>query len=433
MTTSSQHAPTATVALAYRKIAVRLIPLLFLGYVCAYLDRINISFAKLQMQSDLQFSEAAFGLGAGLFFVGYILFEVPSNLVLDRVGARAWLARIMISWGILSGLTMAVQNETQFYILRFLLGVAEAGFVPGVLLYLTYWFPSARRAKFIALFMMGIPVAALIGGPLSGWIMTAFDEAGGLHGWQWLFALEAVPTVIVGLIILVALPRTLGTVRWLNDTEKDAVAADLAADTYAASGREHNFGAALRNYRVWWLGIIDMSFMTATYTISFWLPTLLRNAGAADTATIGWLTAIPSAAAVFGLLAIGFSSDRFRERRWHLLMPMLIGAVGLGLSTQFTDNLALTVLLFTIANAGVVATYSVFWCLPSNFLTGRAAAGGLALITSMGNLGGFLATYVLGWLADVTGAATLGILLFTAFLIVGALLAYLLPAREVNR
>ena len=369
MTTSSQHAPTATVALAYRKIAVRLIPLLFLGYVCAYLDRINISFAKLQMQSDLQFSEAAFGLGAGLFFVGYILFEVPSNLVLDRVGARAWLARIMISWGILSGLTMAVQNETQFYILRFLLGVAEAGFVPGVLLYLTYWFPSARRAKFIALFMMGIPVAALIGGPLSGWIMTAFDEAGGLHGWQWLFALEAVPTVIVGLIILVALLRTLGTVRWLNDTEKDAVAADLAADTYAASGREHNFGAALRNYRVWWLGIIDMSFMTATYTISFWLPTLLRNAGAADTATIGWLTAIPSAAAVFGLLAIGFSSDRFRERRWHLLMPMLIGAVGLGLSTQFIDNLALTVLLFTIANAGVVATYSVFWCLPSNFLT----------------------------------------------------------------
>lgn len=434
MTTSSEYAPSSTILTsAYRKVALRLIPLLFLGYVCAYLDRINISFAKLQMQSDLQFSEAAFGLGAGLFFVGYIIFEVPSNLVLARVGARAWLARIMISWGLLSGLTMVVQNEIQFYVIRFLLGVAEAGFVPGVLLYLTYWFPSGRRAKFIAFFMMGIPVAALIGGPLSGWIMTAFDETGGLHGWQWLFLLEAIPTVVLGLVILFALPRTLETVRWLTDPEKLAVGADLAADAQTGADREHSFGAALRNRRVWWLGIIDMSFMTATYTVSFWLPTLLRNAGAADAATIGWLTAIPSAAAVLFLLLNGFSSDRLRERRWHLLVPMLIGAAGLGLSTLFTDNLTITVLLFTIANAGVVATYSVFWCLPSNFLSGKAAAGGLALITSMGNLGGFLATYILGWLADVSGTATLGILLFTAFLIVGAVLAYLLPAREVNR
>ncbi|HYH51902.1 MAG TPA: MFS transporter [Acidimicrobiia bacterium] len=435
MSLSERVPNTASTVLspAYRKIALRLIPLLFLCYVAAYLDRINVSFAKLQMESDLQFSEAVFGLGAGLFFVGYIFFEVPSNLVLERVGARIWIARIMISWGVLSGLTMFVQNELQFYLVRFLLGVAEAGFVPGVLLYLTYWFPSARRARFIGFFMMGIPAAALLGGPLSGWIMTAFDEAGSLDGWQWLFLLEAIPTVVLGVIVLALLPRGIEEARWLSTAEKGAVATDLAADAAEAGRREHNFGAALRDRRVWWLGIIDMSFMTGTYAISFWLPTLLRGAGAADTSTIGWLTAIPSAAALLGLLVTGFSSDRFRERRWHLLVPMLIGAAGLALSTQFTDNLAVTVLIFTIANAGIVATYPVFWCLPSNFLTGKAAAGGIALITSMGNLGGFLATYILGWLADISGTATLGLLLFASFLVVGAFLAYQLPAREVNR
>ena len=417
----------------YRKVALRLIPLLFLCYVTAYLDRINVSFAKLQMESDLQLSEAVFGLGAGLFFVGYILFEVPSNLVLERIGARVWIARIMISWGILSGLTMFVQNEIQFYVARFLLGVAEAGFVPGVLLYLTYWFPSARRAKFIGLFMMGIPAAALLGGPISGGIMTWFDGAGGLGGWQWLFFLEAIPTIVLGFVVLAFLPGTVNGARWLTPAEKEAVTADLAVDAAGAAGREHNFGAALRNRRVWWLGIIDMSFMTGTYAISFWLPTLLRSAGSTDTFAIGWLTAIPSAAALLGLLITGFSSDRFRERRWHLLVPMLIGAAGLATSTLFTDNLALTVLIFTIANAGIVATYPVFWCLPSNFLTGKAAAGGIALITSMGNLGGFLATYILGWLAAISGTATLGLLLFAGFLLAGAFLAYRLPAREVNR
>lgn len=417
---------------AYAKITLRIVPLIFFCYVAAYLDRINVGFAQLQMADDLGFSNAVFGFGAGAFFIAYIVFEIPSNLLLERVGARMWIARIMISWGVLSALTMFVTTPAQFYVVRFLLGVAEAGFVPGVLLYLTHWFPSARRARIIGLFMMGIPAAAMLGGPLSGWILSSMDRTAGWAGWQWLFLLEAVPTIVLGGLVLLLLPNRVTEVRWLTDGEKEAVRHDLAQDAEGTK-REHDIRSALRDARVWWLGIIDMSFMLGTYAIGFWLPTLIQESGERDTGTIGWLTAIPHAAALVAMLIAGASSDRFRERRWHLVVPMLIGAAGLAASTLVSDSIGLTVLTFTVANVGIVACYPVFWCLPPAFLTGRAAAAGIALITSMANLGGFLATYLLGWLRDLTDSPAHGLMLCAVFLVAGASLVLRLPAREVNR
>ncbi|MFF3286597.1 MFS transporter [Streptomyces sp. NPDC003023] len=417
---------------AYAKITVRIVPLIFFCYVAAYLDRINVGFAQLQMADDLGFSNAVFGFGAGAFFIAYILFEVPSNLLLERVGARLWIARIMISWGVLSALTMFVTTPAQFYVLRFLLGVAEAGFVPGVLLYLTHWFPGPRRARVISLFMMGIPAAAMFGGPLSGWILSSLDQAAGWTGWQWLFLVEALPTIVLGVLVLVLLPDRVAAVSWLTAAEKESVRQDLSRDAEGAD-RKHDIRSALRDARVWWLGVIDMSFMLGTYAIGFWLPTLIKESGEKDTGTIGWLTAVPHAAALIAMLIAGASSDRFRERRWHLVVPMLVGAAGLAGSTLVSDSIGMTVLMFTVANVGIVACYPVFWCLPPAFLSGRAAAAGIALITSMANLGGFLATYLLGWLRDLTASPMHGLLLCAVFLLAGGALVLRLPATEVNR
>ncbi|MDI3403288.1 MFS transporter [Streptomyces cavernicola] len=417
---------------AYAKITLRIVPLIFLCYVAAYLDRINVGFAQLQMADELGFSNAVFGFGAGAFFIAYICFEIPSNLLLERVGARVWIARIMISWGVLSALTMFVTTPVQFYVVRFLLGVAEAGFVPGVLLYLTHWFPGPRRARVISLFMMGIPAAAMFGGPLSGWILSSLDQAAGWSGWQWLFLVEAVPTIVLGGLVLLLLPDRIATAGWLSTAEQESVRNDLDRDAEGAD-REHNIRGALRDARVWWLGVIDMSFMLGTYAIGFWLPTLVKEAGEKDTGTIGWLTAVPHAAALVAMLIAGASSDRFRERRWHLVVPMLVGAAGLAGSTLVSDDIGLTVLMFTVANVGIVACYPVFWCLPPAFLTGRAAAAGIALITSMANLGGFLATYLLGWLRDLTASPMHGLMLCAVFLLAGGALVLRLPASEVNR
>ncbi|MGF1683257.1 MFS transporter [Photobacterium minamisatsumaniensis] len=416
----------------YSKVTWKLIPFFCLCYFAAYLDRINVGLAKLQMAGDLGFSEAVYGLGAGLFFIGYVVFEIPSNLILQKVGARWWIARIMITWGLLSGATMLVTTPTQFYIVRFLLGVAEAGFVPGVLLYLTYWYPTYKRGKIIGLFMMGLPAAALIGSPLSGWIMEAFDGARGFAGWQWLYFLEALPSVILGFLVFIFLPDGIKSAKWLNDEEKEELQHNLEQDHLDVK-QKHSVRDALTSGRVWLLCFVDMSFMMGTYAISFWLPTLIREAGATSMSEIGYLTAIPHAFALVFLLLNGMSSDKHRERRWHLAVPLFIGATGLVLSTFFTDNLMMTVLCFTLANVGIVATYSVFWCLPGTFLRGAAAAVGIALITSVANIGGFVATSVLGWLKELTDSSSVGLITFAMFLVVSCILVLRLPKEEVNK
>jgi len=415
----------------YSKVTWRIIPFFCLCYLAAYLDRINVGLAKLQMAGDLGFSEVVYGLGAGLFFIGYILFEVPSNLLLQKMGARLWIARIMITWGILSGMTMLVTTPMQFYVVRFLLGVAEAGFFPGVLLYLTYWYPTRMRSKIMAIFLVGLPLASMIGNPISGWIMSAFAGVHGWAGWQWLFFLEAIPSVMLGIMVFIYLPNNIDQAKWLAPEQKKILHDNLKTDTLAE--QHHSLWAALSSGRVWLLGVIDMFLMMSTYAIGFWLPTLIREAGVRSTVDIGMLTAIPHAFAILALILNGISSDRHRERRWHIVVPMLIGALGLSLTTLYTTNITATIVLFTIANVGILATFPVFWCLPSTFLTGRAAAAGIALIASIANVGGFAATFLLGWLKEATNSPSAGLLAFSGCLVLGSLLVLSLPKKTVNR
>jgi len=417
----------------YRKITWKLIPFLCFCYLASYLDRINIGFAKLQMLGDLQFSETAFGLGAGLFFVGYILFEVPSNLALEKVGARMWIARIMITWGILSGCTMLVTTPTQFYIVRFLLGAAEAGFLPGVLYYLTTWFPTHRRGRIIALFMIGMPLSSVIGGPLSGWIMGAFDNTAGLRGWQWLFIIEAIPTVILGVLTFWALPNDHHSAKWLNDDEKALLDSELCKDDTDGTHSKHSFRDGFFNLKVWMLGGIDFSILLSAYAMAFWMPTFIRNAGVSDNFHIGVLTALPSAAALLGMLMIGASSDRHRERRWHIIVPFFVGAAAMAATTFYTHNVFATVLLFAIASAAIIGAVPVFFSLPATFLKGRAAATGFALACSLANIAGLVSNSMMGIAIDVTGSGTSALWFFAGCLILSSFLVIALPAKLVNR
>ncbi|NMZ07983.1 MULTISPECIES: MFS transporter [Pseudomonas] len=417
----------------YHKITWKLIPFLCFCYLAAYLDRINIGFAKLQMQDQLQFSETAFGLGAGLFFVGYILFEVPSNLILERVGARIWIARIMITWGLLSACTLLVTSTTQFYVLRFLLGVAEAGFLPGVLYYLTTWFPTHRRGRVIALFMIGLPLSSVIGGPLSGWIMSHFDQLAGLRGWQWLFLLEALPSVLLGVLAFWALPNTYHQAKWLSADEKALLQQQLHADASQASHSPRRFRDGFFNIKVWMLGGIDFSILLSAYAMGFWMPTLIRNAGISDTFHIGLLTALPSVAALAGMLLIGASSDKYRERRWHIIVPFLVGAVAMASSTFFTHNVVATVALFAVASAAILGAVPVFFSLPATFLTGTAAATGFALACSLANIAGLVSNSLMGLAIDLTGSSAGAMWFFAGSLVLSCLLVIALPAKLVNR
>lgn len=434
---SFSDAPTVSLAQAtatdtYRKIVWRLIPFLCFCYLASYLDRINVGFAKLQMLDTLHMSETAYGLGAGLFFVGYILFEVPSNLVLEKVGARLWIARIMISWGLLSGLTMFVTTEWQFYTLRFLLGAAEAGFLPGVLYYLSQWFPSYRRSRIIALFMIGLPLSSMLGSPISGWIMGNFNGVGGLHSWQWLFLLEAIPTVVLGLLCFAVLPNGIRQAKWLSDSEKSELEAVLAKDESENTGG-HSFRDGFFNLKVWMLGGIDFSILLSAYAMGFWLPTFIKNAGVSNPGDIGLLVAIPSLAGLIGMLAIGASSDKHRERRWHIIVPFIIGAASMFMATFYTQNVAITVLLFSLASLTIIGAVPVFFSLPATFLKGTAAATGFALACSVANIAGLVSNSLMGAVMDHFHSPQVALWFFAACLLASSLLVLALPARIVNR
>ncbi|BCQ26558.1 MFS transporter [Caballeronia sp. NK8] len=415
----------------YRKVTFRLITLFCLCYFAAYLDRVNIGLAKLQMLDALKFGDAVYGLGAGLFFVGYVLFEVPSNLILQRVGAKFWIARIMITWGLLSGATMFVHTPMQFYIVRFLLGVAEAGFLPGVLLYLTQWYPDARRARIVALFMVGLPMSSMVGSPISGWIMRFFDGTHGLGGWQWLFLLEALPSILLGFAVLRWLPNTIESAKWLTDDEKKTLRAELVEE--GAEHKSHKLSEAFSNRKVWSLGLIDLCVLLGLYALSFWLPTILRDTGVTDSYHIGWLMVIPNAAAVVGTLLCGSSSDRARERRWHIVVPFAVAAAALVVAGATTPSTAMTVVLFSLVNAGAAAAMPVVWALPSTFLRGTAAAGGIAFACSIANVGGFGSTYLIGYLRDTFHTQSAGLYAFAAFILFGCALALAFPKKLVNR
>lgn len=417
---------------AYRKIAFRLMPFLMLCYFCAYLDRVNVGFAKLQMMSDLQFSEAVYGLGAGIFFIGYFLCEVPSNIVLHKVGARRWIARIMITWGILSGCFAFVQTEWQFYTLRFLLGVAEAGLAPGLLLYLTYWFPSYRRARMTVLWFIAIPISGMIGGPLSGLIMDRMSGVHGWFGWQWMFVIEAIPTVLVGLLVLAVLKDSVQEANWLTQDEKNLVKQELAQDNQHKEGHA-SVKEFIADKRLWLLAGIYFCVVMGQYAITFWLPTLIRNSGISDNWHIGLLTSLPYMCAIVVMILAGRSGDHFQERRWHLIIPMCAGAIALTFATLFASNLTLSLICLCIAASGVLTASSLFWMLPTNFLGGVSAAAGIAAVNSFANLAGFCSPYLIGWVTTNTGSNAIGMFSITAVLIFGASLVLRVPAKLVNR
>ncbi|MDO7194521.1 MFS transporter [Acinetobacter nosocomialis] len=431
-TVFSSEVDTTVRKSAYRKIAFRLMPFLMLCYFCAYLDRVNVGFAKLQMMSDLQFSEAVYGLGAGIFFIGYFLCEVPSNIVLHKVGARRWIARIMITWGILSGCFAFVQTEWQFYTLRFLLGVAEAGLAPGLLLYLTYWFPSYRRARMTVLWFIAIPISGMVGGPLSGLIMDRMNGVHGWFGWQWMFVIEAIPTVLVGLLVLAVLKDSVQDANWLTQDEKSLVKQELAQDNQHKEGHA-SVKEFIADKRLWLLAGIYFCVVMGQYAITFWLPTLIRNSGISDNWHIGLLTSLPYMCAIVVMILAGRSGDHFQERRWHLIIPMCAGAIALTFATLFASNLTLSLVCLCIAASGVLTASSLFWMLPTNFLGGVSAAAGIAAVNSFANLAGFCSPYLIGWITTNTGSSAIGMFLITAVLIFGASLVLRVPAKLVNR
>jgi MFS family permease len=383
----------------YAKVTARLLPLLFLSYIVAYLDRVNVGFAKLQMLNDLKFSDTIYGLGAGIFFIGYFLFEVPSNLILHRVGARRWIARIMITWGVISALMMFVTTPTMFYVMRFLLGMAEAGFFPGMILYLTYWYPAQRRGRITALFMTAVPLAGVIGSPLSGWILQSFAGVNGWAGWQWLFLIEGIPSVLVGLLVLGYLDDGIDKAKWLDTSEKALLKENIRRDT---SGQvSHSFREALGNGKVWVLSLVYFGVVMGLYGVSFWLPTLVKATGVKSALDIGLLSAVPYAVATIVMVLVGRSADRFRERRWHLAVPCVLGSVGLVLSAVYAGST-----LFAL----------------------------IALINSVGNLAGFASPYMVGFIKDLTQSTNQGMYALAAFMLVSALLVITaIPARLVNR
>ncbi len=415
----------------YARVTWRIIPFLFLCYVVAYLDRVNVGFAKLQMVADLKFSETVFGLGAGLFFIGYFLFEVPSNVILHKVGARIWIARIMITWGVISALTLYASSEMSFYALRFLLGLAEAGFFPGIILYLTYWYPAARRGRIVTLFMTAIALSSVIGAPISGWIMQNLNGVNGLAGWQWMFLLEGIPSVLVGLFTIYYLDDSITKAGWLSDAEKALLAQRIAEDN--TDKEELSVSQTLFNSRVWLLGLIYFCFVMGLYGVGFWLPTIIKALGVKSLFDVGLLTAIPYAVATVGMILVSRSADARRERRWHVVIPALAGSVGLVLSTLLSGDPAMAMAALSLATFGIITTLPLFWSLPTAYLGGVAAAAGIALINSLGNLAGFVSPFLIGKIKDATQSTDAGMFMLATSLIIGAALTLTLPAKRVNR
>jgi MFS family permease len=405
----------------YSKVTRRIVPLMVLGYVAAYLDRVNVGFAKLQMLGDLKFSETVYGLGAGVFFVGYFLFEVPSNMMLHRIGARRWLARIMITWGLISAAMMFVTTPASFYALRFLLGAAEAGFFPGVIYYLTQWYPAARRGRIVALFMTAVPLCSFAGSLVSGAIMQAFDGDMGLAGWQWLFLIEALPALIIGVYYLLRLTDNIQAATWLQPEEKAVLTAQLLAQGTDTSGG--TFRSAFQDWRVWVACLIYFSCTSGIYGLGFWLPTIVADMGVKSPLEIGMLTAIPYAAAAVCMVLVGRRSDKHRERRWHFAVSAALGGLGLVLSVQFSNHPAAALTALTLATVGVLSASPLFWSFPTVFLRGAAAAAGIAIINSIANLGGFVIPFLVGAIKDSTGSTANGMYFIAALLFGGAVLA----------
>jgi MFS family permease len=417
----------------YTKVFWHVVPFLMLCYVISYLDRVNIAFAKLQMQQNRGFSETVFGLGAGIFFLGYFVFGLPSNLLMVKIGGRNWIGRIMIAWGLLSASFVFVRTPASYYALRFLLGAAEAGFYPGAILYLTYWFPAHRRARIMALFVSAIPVAGIFGNPLSGWIMGASNGLLGMEGWQWMFLIEATPALVAGAVAFFVLDNGIAGATWLSAAEKAFLAAEIKVDAGAVVKRPVSASGLLRDGYVWLMCLIYFAIVMGQYGLTFWVPTLVKTTGVKGMLHIGLLSAIPFACATVVMNLCGRSSDAMRERRWHVIVPAAAAALGFVVAASYPYNTAVSLVFLSLAASGVLTCTALFWSLPTSLLAGNAAAAGIAVINSVGNLAGFLSPSLIGYLKDATQRNEYGMFALAAILICGAVMVWTIPAKLVNR
>ena len=425
-------APAINEELVWKKVVRRTLPLLMICYILAYLDRINVSIAKLQMSSDLAFSDTVYGIGAGIFFIGFFFFEIPSNMILHRFGARRLLGGLLIYWALIAPLTAFVRTPLEFYTVRFFLGVAESGFYPGVILYLSFWFPSYRRGRMFALFATAVPLSGILGAPLSGWIMGHFHEYGGLAGWKWLYIIEGAPSLLIGVLVIFLLTDRISQAKWLSDDEKALLEARLHSDGSHKTEQHGSMLAVLKNPKVWLLTFIYFCLIAGFYTVSFWMPTLIHNAGEGDVLKVGLLTAIPYAAAIVTMIAASRSADKRRERRWHLSAIAVMSGLGMIIAALFSHDLVIAMIGLTIGAAGGLSTLPLFWSLPTAFLGGASAAVGIAVINSFGNLAGFVAPWIMGLLTDMTHSTLTGTLIISATLFIGAAAIFRIPARMVN-
>ncbi|MDB5298663.1 MAG: major facilitator superfamily 1 [Phycisphaerales bacterium] len=437
MPTALAPAETPADRLLFARIAWRLLPFLFVLYVVSYLDRVNVSFAGLQMKHDLAasgFGDAVYGIGGGIFFLGYFLFEIPSNLILERVGARAWICRIMLTWGVISACMMFVRGPKSFYALRFLLGLAEAGFFPGVILYLTYWFPATRRARAVALFMTATAASGVVGSLIS-YKLLGLEGRGHLHGWQWLFLLEGLPAILLGIVVVLVLPNGPHDARWLDDAERSRLAELLARENDgAAHHRATDLAASLRHGRVWLLTGIYFCIALGLYCVSLWVPELIKQAWPGhSTQQVVLMTAIPYGAAAMGMVLVALHSDRTGERQRHVAGSLFVGAAGAAVSAIVQHNPAIAVAALSVAALGIWSAFGPFWSMPSAFLAGTGAAAGIALVNSVGNLGGFVGPSLFGLIKQHTGGFAGALFTLSAVLAAGGVLVLQVKLPRATR
>ncbi|QKZ05148.1 MFS transporter [Pseudomonas eucalypticola] len=430
--TALDHGTSSVRDAVYRRITLRLIPFIFVCYLFNYLDRVNVGFAKLQMLDALKFSETIYGLGAGIFFIGYVLCGLPSNLALTRFGPRRWIAVMMLAWGGLSTCLLFVTTPMEFYVLRLLTGAAEAGFFPGIVLYLSQWFPNARRGRIMALFMSAIPVSGLLGSPFSGWILNHF--AVGQHGlaaWQWMFLIQGIPTMVLGALAYFLLSDSFAKATWLTSEQRHVVESDLAEDARNKPAQQRDsLGAVFATPLIWVLGLIYFCIQSGVYAINFWLPSIIKNLGFSDALVIGWLSAIPYLLAGVFMLLVGRSADLRNERRWHLVVPMLMGAAGLVIAVNFAATPAIAIVGLSIATMGALTGLPMFWPLPTARLSAGVAAGGLAIINSVGQMAGFLSPYIVGFIKDQTGSTDAALYALAGLIVVGSAVAWKVAGKR---
>jgi MFS transporter, ACS family, tartrate transporter len=413
-----------------RKVTMRIVPFVMLLYFIAFIDRVNIGFAALTMNKDLGFSPSVFGVGAGIFFFGYFLFEVPSNLVLDKVGARIWIARVMITWGLISAAMAFVKSANSFYALRFLLGAAEAGFFPGIILYLGYWFPARQRAAVTAIFMAAAPLSTVLGSPVSGALLEMHGLLG-LSGWQWMFIVEAIPAVLLGVVVLFYMTDRPEQAKWLRDDERSWLVSAMNTEAAKKSGTaSHSVWRGLADLRVIALSLVYFGTSAGLYTLGIWAPQIIKEFGLSSL-QIGFLNALPGIVAIVVMVLWARHSDRTGERTWHVVGACVLAAAGLMLA-GFAGTVVSVLLALTLVNIGISSAKPPLWSMPTMFLSGSAAAAGIATINSIGNLGGFVGPAVIGWIKDLTGSFQGGLYFVAGLLVLSAVLTLVLSRSQRN-